>query len=145
MESIHFFSEQTKFNLKLKTQIRHWIRSVIHQYKKRITNLNFIFTSDEYLIEINQKYLNHNTYTDIVTFDQSTINNRLEADIYISIDRVQANAKQLEVPFDDELHRVLIHGVLHLLGYKDKTLADKEEMRKRENHFLALRLNSTNR
>jgi probable rRNA maturation factor len=143
MESIHFFSEQTEFKLKNKTQIRHWIRSVIRQYNKKITNLNYIFTTDSYLLEINQKYLNHNTYTDIVTFDQSTKQNRLEADIYISIDRIVANSQKLTTDFEDELHRVIIHGVLHLLGYKDKTLSDKETMRKRENHYLALRNNST--
>jgi rRNA maturation RNase YbeY len=144
MESIHFFSEQTEFKLRNKTKLRHWIRTVVRQHNKKISNLNYIFTSDAYLLEINQKYLTHNTYTDIVTFDQSSNQNRLEADIYISTDRVIANSVQLTTPFEDELHRVIIHGVLHLLGYKDKTPSDKEEMRKRENHFLALRHNSTN-
>jgi probable rRNA maturation factor len=144
MDSIHFFSEQTVFTIKNKSQLRRWITDVIRHHKKKITNLNYIFTSDAYLSEINQKYLRHNSYTDIVTFDQSTNTNYLEADIFISIDRVRANAQQLAATFEDELHRVMVHGILHLVGYKDKTASDKQQMRKRENHFLALRRNSIN-
>ena len=142
MESIHFFSEGIDFNINNKTQIRRWLKSVILQHTKKITSLNYIFTSDDYLLDINQKYLNHNTYTDIITFDQSTNPIRIEADIYISIDRVHVNSKLLDTSFNEELHRVLIHGVLHLLGFKDKTATQKKEMRKKENHYLALRHNS---
>lgn len=142
MESIHFFSEETEYKIKGKTQIRYWLRYVAREYNKKIANLNFIFTTDTYLIDINQKYLNHDTYTDIVTFDQSNDARRIEADIYISIERVLENARSLNKSFDEEMHRVIIHGVLHLLGFNDKTPAEKEEMRKKENHYLALRFES---
>ena len=139
MESIHFFNEQINFTLKNKTKIRTWIRQTVRTHHKKISSLNYIFTSDEYLLEINQQYLRHDTFTDIITFDQSSDQNNIEADIYISIERVSSNAKKLKSTFEDELNRVMIHGVLHLLGFKDKTKADKEEMRKKENHYLALR------
>jgi len=140
MESIHFFNEQIDFRLNNKTRLRSWLRSVIHQHNKKISSINFIFTSDNLLLEINKKYLKHNTYTDIITFDQSSKPNKIEADIYISLDRVSFNSINLKTSFEEELHRVMIHGVLHLLGYKDKTKEEKEEMRKKENHYLALRL-----
>lgn len=139
MESIHFFNEQIDFRLNNKTKLRSWLRSAIHQHKKKISSINFIFTSDNLLLEINKKYLKHNTYTDIITFDQSSKPNKIEADIYISLDRVSFNSIKLKTSFEEELHRVMIHGVLHLLGYKDKTKEEKEEMRKKENHYLALR------
>ena len=103
-------------------------------------SINYIFTSDQYLLDINKQYLNHDYLTDIITFNNSTSNNLLEADIFISIERVKDNAKALQVQFIDELHRVMIHGILHLLGFDDKTEHDKAEMRKKENHYLALRL-----
>lgn len=140
MESIHFFNEQIDFRLNNKTRLRSWLRSAIHQHNKKISSINFIFTSDNLLLEINKKYLKHNTYTDIITFDQSSKPNKIEADIYISLDRVSFNSIKLKTSFEEELHRVMIHGVLHLLGYKDKTKEEKEEMRKKENHYLALRL-----
>jgi rRNA maturation RNase YbeY len=142
MESIHFFSEDSEYKVKGKTLIRDWLKSVARDYNKKISSLNIIFTTDDYLIEMNQKFLNHDTYTDIITFDQSNDANHIEADIYISVDRVVENAKSLAKSIEEEMHRVIVHGVLHLVGYKDKTLADKEEMRKKENHYLALRLES---
>jgi rRNA maturation RNase YbeY len=140
MDNIFFFTEDIDFTLNNKLKLRRWIESTIQEYNKKIINLNYIFTSDDYLLKINQQYLNHNTYTDIITFDQSNDQNEVEADIYISIDRVKENAMKLESGFIDELHRVMIHGVLHLLGYGDKSAAQKEEMRKKENHYLALRV-----
>lgn len=141
MESIHFFTEQTNFILKSKTKLRVWLKQVIHSYNRKINSLNYIFTSDENLLKINQQYLNHDTYTDIITFDQSIENQKIEADIYISIERIKENSRRLNINFDEELHRVMLHGVLHLLGFKDKSNTEKEEMRKKENHYLALRFN----
>ena len=90
-------------------------------------------------MSINEKYLKHNTLTDIITFNQSTDQNLIEADIFISIERIRENSKKLNIPFKEELHRVMIHGVLHLLGFNDKIDPEKKEMRKKENHYLALR------
>ena len=98
--------------------------------------INYIFCSDEYLLDINLEYLNHDTYTDIISFDYS-VGKELHGDIYISIERVVDNAKDFNSEFIDELHRVMIHGILHYCGYKDKTEADETVMRKRENDYLA--------
>ena len=138
MKNIYFFCEDIQYTLKLKTKVRNWISTVIEQNNKELLNINYIFTSDSHLLHINKEYLNHNTYTDIITFDQSADENTIEADIYISIDRIKQNAKNLNQSFQKELHRVMIHGVLHLLGLKDKTEIEKQEMRKNENHYLAL-------
>ena len=139
MESIHFFNEKIDFKLKNKTKIRSWLRRAVHEHDKKVSCINYIFTSDNYLLDINRKYLNHNTYTDIITFNQSSTPKKIEADIYISIERIQANSKKLNISFSEELHRVMIHGLLHLLGYNDKTNPEKDYMRKKENHYLALR------
>lgn len=139
MKKISFFSEESAFKLKQKTKLRHWITSVIEINNKTLQSINYIFTSDNYLREVNQQYLKHNTYTDIITFDQSIASDQIEGDIFISVERVEENAKKLGFLFQDELHRVMIHGILHLLGYNDKTEVEKKEMRKLENHYLALR------
>lgn len=138
MKKIYFFCEDIQFTIKQKTKIRNWVSNVVEQNNKEILNINYIFTSDSHLLQINKEYLNHNTYTDIVTFDQSAHENIIEADIFISIERIKQNAKTLNHSFQNELHRVMIHGVLHLLGSKDKTEIEKQEMRKNENHYLAL-------
>jgi probable rRNA maturation factor len=139
MKIIHFYSEDTSFTLKQKNKVRTWLLAVIEDYNKQPSLINYIFTSDAHLLEINKNFLNHDTYTDIITFDQSSEPNHIEADIYISIDRVKENAKSLNNTFSDELHRVMIHGILHLMGFNDKTDSQKKEMRKTENHYLALR------
>ena len=139
MESIHFFEEEVDFIFKNKTQTRKWIKSILKELNKKITCINYIFTSDAYLNKINQDFLNHDTYTDIITFDQSGTPEKLEGDIFISIDRVRENSANQNIPFQDELHRVMIHGILHLLGMNDTTASEKKEMRKKENHYLALR------
>ena len=100
-------------------------------------NLNYSFTSDESLLKINMEYLKHNTYTDIITFNYNE-GKKISGDIFISIDRVKENAEKFEAPFEEELHRVMIHGVLHLCGYKDKSKTDSELMRKKENAALRL-------
>lgn len=138
MGSINFFNEDIHFTLKQKIKLRNWIKLTIEQNQYTLEVINYIFTSDKYLLTINKEYLDHDTFTDVITFNQSTNPNVLEADIYISIERVKDNAKYLNFPFSSELHRVMIHGVLHLLGYTDKEESDKELMRKKENHYLAL-------
>lgn len=139
MKNIHFFTEDLVFTLKNKTKLRRWIKDTIQQNNNTLQFINFIFTSDKFLLNVNKEYLNHNTLTDIITFDQSIDPEVIEADIYISVERIKENSKSFKISFEDELHRVMIHGVLHLLGYNDKEESEKEEMRKKENHYLALR------
>ena len=131
---ISFNSNEIKFTLKDKTVIKQWISSIINKKKRRAGDLNFVFCSDEFLLGMNKQYLNHDTYTDIITFDYSKEDKNLpiSGDIYISVDRVRENAAKFNVAFENELHRVIIHGTLHLLGYADKTKTAKEEMRKQE-------------
>ncbi len=116
-----------------------WIKEVARREKKTIKEINYIFCSDEYLLQLNQGFLNHKTLTDIITFDNSEGKNGLEGEIYISIERVQENAIKFNTEFEDELHRVMIHGVLHLIGYKDKKPSEKALMRKKEEACLSLR------
>lgn len=137
---IRFFSEDTSFTPAGKRALRIWIQDVIKKEGVKSGEINYIFCSDEYLHSLNQTYLNHNTLTDIITFDQSEAND-IAGDIYISIDRVKANAKQLTIPFTDELHRVMIHGILHLTGLNDKTTKEKQFMREKEDLCLSLRKN----
>ena len=132
---IHFHTEDKNFTLKNKTLLKKWISFIINKKKRKAGELNFVFCSDEGLLKMNKQYLNHDTYTDILTFDYSKENKTLpvSGDIYISIERVMENAEKFSKTVEDELHRVMIHGTLHLLGYKDKTKAEKQEMRKQEN------------
>ena len=139
MNSIYFHSEDIDFTPKQKTELRHWIISIIDKNQYQLKYLNYIFTSDTYLLKINSEYLNHNTLTDIITFDLSSNKHLIEADIFISVERVKENAADLDISFHDELHRVMIHGVLHLFGFGDKSESQKKEMRKKENHYLDLR------
>ena len=138
MARINFFTEDVQFTLATPRKISSWIVLCSKKEKRIITNLNYIFCSDSYLKEINIQYLGHNTFTDIITFDQSD-NKTIEGDIYISIERVKENAEKFEVDFLDELHRVMIHGALHLMGYKDKTKHEKGLMRQKEDTYLAYR------
>lgn len=101
--------------------------------------LNYIFCTDPYLHNINRRFLKHDTYTDIITFDNSTVQDFIEADIYISLDRVRENARKFNVTFDEELHRVMVHGLLHLAGYGDKSPSEKVLMKKKEDAYLSLR------
>ncbi len=134
---ISFQNQSISFRLKDKTRLKAWIKTVTEKEKHRLGDINYIFCSDDELLEINIQHLNHNTYTDIITFDY-TEGDRISSDIFISIDRVEENAKKFKVSFEEELHRVMIHGILHLCGYKDKTKADAELMRKKENGALKL-------
>ena len=137
--AISFQNEDIQFTLPEKIKIRQWIRKIIldSEHKSKI-QINFIFCSDNFLYQINQTYLKHDTFTDIITFDYSEHKDRIEADIFISIDRVEVNSKQYRSPFFTELKRVMIHGVLHLLGYLDKTKVQREKMREKENECLTL-------
>ncbi len=135
--AIVFSNDNIVFNLKNKSKIKDWIKLVIQKEKKISGNLNYSFTSDESLLKINIEYLKHNTYTDIVTFNYNE-GKKVSGDIFISIDRVKENAKKFETDFEEELHRVMIHGVLHLCGYKDKSKTDSDLMHKKENSALRL-------
>lgn len=134
---ITFSNSATSYTLRSKSVLKSWINAVAEKEKKKIDRINYVFTSDEELLKTNIRYLKHNTYTDIITFDYSE-GRQLSGDILISIDRVKDNAKKLGLPFDEELHRVMVHGILHLCGYKDKTKIDSDLMRKCENKALHL-------
>lgn len=137
MASIHFFSEDIPFQLKNKNAVRKWLKSVIIYEQHSLLSLNYIFCSDAYLLEINTKYLNHNYFTDVITFDNST-SELLEGDIFISIDRISENATKFNSTFDFELFRVMVHGLLHLLGYNDHSDSEIEQIRLKENYYLSL-------
>ena len=136
---IEFYSEDVEFSLSNPEQVADWIASIVEQHEYELANLTYIFCSDDYLHQINVEYLDHDTLTDIITFDNADEEGMIESDIFVSIDRVRDNAQTLGIPFEDELHRVLIHGVLHLLGYKDKTEEQEAQMRKQEDSCLSLR------
>ena len=144
MLSIHYFKEDLEFNLPSEASITTWILESIAQEQKNLSYINYIFCSDSYLLQINIDHLQHDYLTDIITFDNSDNPLQIEADIFISVDRVKENASQFaDSDFIYELCRVMIHGVLHLCGYKDKSESDKNKMRHRENHHLD-RLNFSN-
>lgn len=123
--------------LKHRTAVKGWLGDVALKKRKRIGQLDYVFCSDAYLLNINKQFLNHDTYTDIITFDY-TADAVLGGEIYISIDRVKENALKFDVTVTEELCRVMVHGLLHLAGYKDKTSAQKQEMRDAEDAALAL-------
>ena len=140
LKDIHFFAEDITFTLKEKQKVREWIVSTIkNEGFGRVAELNFIFCSDEYLLSINKQYLDHDTYTDIVTFDSSEEEQAIAGDIFVSIDRVRDNAAKFATIERDELHRVIIHGVLHLCGYFDKKKDDKVLMTQKEDYYLKVR------
>jgi probable rRNA maturation factor len=140
MPAISFFEEDISFKLKNKTQVRQWVTDTIIAEGFKLKELNYIFCSDAYLLQINQQYLDHDTYTDIVTFDNSEEEGKIVSDIFISIERIRENAAKFNVTETNELHRVIIHGALHLLGYKDKSPADKEKMTQKEDFYLIKRV-----
>jgi rRNA maturation RNase YbeY len=136
--SILFFEEGIHYTLQHKKRIRKWIHATAEAEGKICGSINYIYCSDEYLRQLNIKYLNHNTLTDIITFDNSEKKSRIEGDIFISIDRIRENAKHFQVRFVNELYRVMIHGILHLSGYKDSSSDEKSEMRQKEDYYLSL-------
>src|SRR5690606_35156958 len=125
MGYIHFFTEDTTYHIKQKLALKHWIKAATASEGFKIGEINVVLCSDTYLLAINQQYLHHDTYTDIVTFDNSEQEDTIAGDICIRVDRVQENALKFAVPERDELHRVIIHGILHLCGYGDKKREDK--------------------
>ena len=125
------FNYETEFNLVNEEAIASWLTSVITSENKKEGEINYIFCDDEYLHKINLEYLNHDTLTDIISFDY-TMGNELSGDVFVSIERVKDNAVDFNVPFEDELKRVLVHGVLHYCGYKDKSEDDEKLMRQKE-------------
>lgn len=136
-KKIFFHKEGVNFNLKNKAVIRTWIGERILYANYEANEINFIFVSDEYLYKINLEQLQHDYYTDIITFPyHEPESKKIFADIYISIDRVKDNAILHNVPFDTELHRVMIHGILHLLGYDDHNVNDIQKMREEEEKAL---------
>ena len=137
--AINFFTEDISFALDQEEKTRGWIEQVLKEEGCSGKNINYIFCSDSHLLAMNQQYLSHHTLTDIITFDHSEQKGNIEADIFISIDRVKENAQSLKKAFTDELHRVIIHGLLHLFGLKDKTKGEKQEMREKEDACLSLR------
>lgn len=132
------FNTANDFKLKLEDEIIRWISDVIIAEAKIEGDISYVFCDDDYLLGINREFLKHDTYTDIITFDYS-LGSEIHAEIYISTERVQENAALLKVDFSEELHRVLVHGILHLCGYKDKSPNEEVAMRKLEDHYLKLR------
>ena len=134
---IQFHYEETDFSLESTEPIKEWISNCIQTEQKKKGSLNFIFCNDKYLHAINLEYLNHDTYTDIITFNYVE-NDVISGDIFISIERVKENSQKLSTPFEKELKRVLIHGILHLIGYNDKTPEETQEIRAKEDFYLNL-------
>lgn len=133
---INFFYE-TEFQLFSQKSFTSWLKNILNNYSNEAHEINYIFCGDSYLLTINQKYLNHDNFTDVITFDLSE-EKKLLADIYISTQRIKENAQELAQEFDKELKRVMIHAVLHLMGYKDKTEKEKKIMREKEDFYIAL-------
>lgn len=133
---INFHVEDIDFKLQQKLRIKSWLKSIIEAEGFKTGDINYIFCSDNYLLKINIEYLAHDYLTDIITFDNSEVEELIEGDIFVSIDRVKDNAQGFEVSFEYELKRVLAHGILHLCGYLDKTDEDEKLMRSKENHYL---------
>ena len=131
------FNYETQFALENDEVISSWLSQVIISEDKKEGEINYIFCDDEYLLKINLEYLNHNTLTDIISFDYS-LGNELNGDIFVSVERVRDNANDFKVSFEEELRRVLVHGLLHYCGYKDKTHSEEQTMRSKEDEKLAM-------
>ena len=132
-----YFFFQAPVSLQHRVKLKKFIESIFKKEKKKIQSLNYVFCTDEELLKINRQYLNHDYYTDIVSFELSKKDEPAEGDIYISIDRIRDNALSLGEPLYKELHRVIFHGALHLCGYKDKTRSQSLEMRNKEEEYLS--------
>ncbi len=140
---IRYFTEDITFIFKSKRACSKWIISVLHEEGilalKKLTDISFIFCSDDYLLNLNRKFLSHDYYTDVITFDNSE-QSTFSGDIFISLDRVRDNALTYNQSFNDELHRVMIHGILHLVGYDDLSELEQSIMRNKEDYYLAKRI-----
>jgi len=135
--TFHFFIEEVDFTLQNEKEIASWLTQIAKDENQSISNIEYILCSDDYLLQINKEHLNHDYYTDIITFPLA--NDPLEATIFISVDRIKENAENFDQTFRDELHRVIAHGLLHLLGFNDKTEEQAKVMRKMENLVLTQR------
>lgn len=131
---INYFNEDLEFKLTSKLKLKSWVKSSIEEEGNKLGTINYIFCTDDYLLKVNQDYLNHDYYTDIITFDTSDKEGIISSDIFISIDRVLENS--IDSEFDTELRRVMIHGVLHLCGYDDHSDLDIKIMREKEKYYL---------
>jgi rRNA maturation RNase YbeY len=136
MQKVHFYFLDRKPALKERTRLKQFVERLFEKERKLLGNLSYIFCSDEHLLGINKDFLKHDFYTDVITFDLSSSKFETEGEIYVSIDRIKDNAKHLGVSFNEELHRIIFHGALHLCGYKDKRKADEQQMRSAENRYL---------
>ena len=134
--NISFYSVGT-FSLKTEAVVAACIKAITAEESREVGDITFVFCDDNYLLKINKEFLDHDTYTDIITFDYS-VGNEIISEIYVSTDRVEENAKKYKQSFENEIHRVMIHGVLHLCGYNDKLAEEKQIMRDKENHYLSL-------
>lgn len=132
--SISFFSKGITFSLKNKSRTKKIVLSVIREEKKKAGDISFTFCNDKFLLALNKKFLKHNTLTDIITFQYPA--DKLTGEIFISIPRLKENARKFNVSIENELHRIMIHGILHLCGYKDKKVNEKKKIRKKEDYYL---------
>ncbi|MBO7379732.1 MAG: rRNA maturation RNase YbeY [Bacteroidales bacterium] len=135
--AVSFYTEGVEMPSVQKTEIRNWIKQVAALHGKRVGEISYIFCNDEKILEVNRQYLKHDYYTDIITFDY-TEGDKLSGDLFISLDTVRTNAEQFGQPYNTELHRVIIHGVLHLCGIDDKGPGEREIMEHNENEALSL-------
>lgn len=131
------FNYETGFELGNEQQYEEWLSAVIESEDKSEGEINYIFCDDDYLLKMNEEFLDHDTLTDIISFDY-TMGNLISGDIFISVERVKENAEEFNVPFDEEIKRVMAHGILHYCGYKDKSDGDSQVMREKENEKIAL-------
>jgi rRNA maturation RNase YbeY len=138
MHKVQFYSLDRNPVLKDRVRLKLFIEKIFNSEKKKLGNLAYIFCSDDHLLSMNKDFLKHDFYTDVITFDLSESKRETEGEVYISIDRIKDNAKQLGVSYKEELHRVIFHGALHLCGYKDKRNSDQLLMRNTENKYLKL-------
>lgn len=135
--TISFYAEDIELPAIKKEAVSNWIRRVAETYGKKTGDISYIFCSDEKILEVNRQYLQHDYYTDIITFDY-TSGNKISGDLFISLDTVKTNAEKFETPYNEELHRIIIHGILHLCGINDKGPGEREIMEENENKALAI-------
>lgn len=138
MGTIRFFTEDITYQLASPVKTKQWIKSIVETEGFTTGTVSYVLCSDEYLLEMNRQYLDHDYYTDILTFDNSESDSEIEGDVFISLERVRENAANESVSPDEELRRVLAHGILHLCGYDDHTDQEKANMRQKEDYYLSL-------
>ena len=139
---VYFFSEGVKVTLNKRTDLKRFIDRMFRKEGKVLGSLNIIFVSDKELLDINRRFLQHDYFTDIITFNTSDTDEAMSGELYISVDRVRDNALKLKIPYSTELRRVIFHGILHLCGYKDKTASQTQTIRAKENQYLEMFKNS---